>query len=225
MPFAGLPLTVCGAPRKDWSAAAKVHWHSQLNGCPTPAGEGKASSQKFYFYRGCTYHLTYRTAEAANNHDRWLACTLCDSQAELPAGYSEASAWAKAAAPLLQQHAGGGMLVTEEKALGRDYGAFDFTLLVHGAGEEPRRLYFDVDGETHEEACWDTAAGQQWERDRAKDEAAWEAGLMLVRLHYSDLKFWAATIQKAVAVARRQQRHRLLWYTKAHGLEGRCQPL
>lgn len=190
-----------------------------------PEGIGKASREKFYFYRGCTFHLTYRTAEAANKHDRWLACILCDGEADLPAGYKEASAWAKAAAPLLQQHAGGLELVIEEKALGPDYGAFDFALLVRSEGGELRKVYFDADGETHDEACWDTTAGQQRQRDREKDEAAWEAQLMLVRVHYSDLAFWPATIQQAVAVAKQRRRHRLLWYTKSHGLAGRSQAL
>lgn len=126
---------------------------------------------------------------------------------------------------MLEQHAGGQPLITEVKALGPEYGPFDLALLVRAEGGEVRKVYFDVDGETHDEQYQDTTAGQQWVRDRRKDDAAWDGGLMLVRLHHSDSKFWQSTISKAFALASKQQCYRLVWYTKGHGLRGRQAPL
>lgn len=150
-----------------------------------------------------------------------MACTLCDKQAELPDGYKEASEWVKAAVPLIQQHSGGELLVTEERALGHTFGPFDLVLLLRSEGGELRKLYFDVDGEKHDENYCDMSGSDQWLVDRRKDNAAWRAGMMLVRLHYKDLSFWPQTISQAVAVAQRRQRHRLLLYTKGHGLRGK----
>ena len=84
---------------------------------------------------------------------------------------------------------------------------------------------FEVDGEQHEEQCYDTEAEKQWERDRLKDKAAWQEGLMLVRLHCGDLKYWEDTISRAIGLAKQQRPYKLLWYTKSHGLQGKQSPL
>lgn len=188
-------------------------------------GLSSTSRERFYFYRGCTFHLTYRTAEAANKHDRWLACTICDGQADLPHGYKEASDWAKLAAPMLAKHAVRGEVITEPRTLGKEWGPFDFGVLVCAEGGALRMVYFEVDGEQHEEQYHETTAGEQWDRDRQKDEKAWRAGVMLVRLHYSDSKFWEDTISRAIGLAKQQRPYKLLWYTKGHGLRGKHSPL
>ncbi len=131
----------------------------------------------------------------------------------------------KEAAALIEQHAEGRPLITETRALGKAFGPFDVALLVRACGGALRMLYFDVDCETHEEQCHDTGPAQQWVRDRRKDKAAWRAGLMLVRLHYSDKTYWGDTIMRAVGIAQQQRPHRLLWYTKHHGLRGKQRPL
>lgn len=91
---------------------------------------------------------------------------MCDSQEELPKGYQEASPWVQAAAARLQQHAQGVPLITEERALGHDFGPFDFAVLVRSESGEFRKVYVDVDAETHEEQCLDVGAQLQRERDR-----------------------------------------------------------
>lgn len=139
------------------------------------------------------------------------------SQHDLPPTAPRPSAYASIAEPLVRAFASQPWLVTEWRVLRMHYGGFDFSMPVLAANGEQRWVHVDVDGETHaSRARQGSSVGEQQSRDREKDEAAWRAGLMLVRLHHNDLPLWQRLLKLAAWHARQPQRRRFILYTKSY---------
>lgn len=107
--------------------------------------------------------------------------------------------------------------------LGGKLGASDF-IFAAAAGSEPRWVAVEVDGETHFRKPRGGSSQQQRRRqDREKDEAAWAAGLPLVRLHYADRHEWRHALAAARLYAQQGCRH-LLLYTGSYASPSRLIP-
>jgi hypothetical protein len=159
-----------------------------------------------------------------NKTGSWDNCVYCSSNQHLPAGWHEPSYYAQEADVLLRQLTGVELVITEAKVLKGTFGAFDFSLLLAPpqAGLPYRRLEVEVDPEQHfAKDMYSTTAQQQRARDRAKDEAAWQAGRCLVRLHWQDCARWHKTLRHAVDRATWRQRMRFVMYTISYGLRDR----
>jgi hypothetical protein len=74
-------------------------------------------------------------------------------------------------------------------------------------------VHVEVVGETQSCKGWEggTAAAQQ-ARDREKDDMAWDAKLMLVRLQHRDLMEWARVLRAAAILAARSRQGRFIFY-------------
>lgn len=158
------------------------------------------------------------TPEAANKGEAWC---LCPHHPQ-PGQQRTASSHEQHALPLVAALAAGGLWATDSKMLGRHKGASDF-IFVAAPGCPPRWVAVEVDGETHFEQPDSRSTRAQRERqDREKDEAAWAAGLPLVRLHHLDKGTWAWALAAARCYVAAGCRRLLLYteeYTKASRLE------
>lgn len=162
--------------------------------------------------------LACLTAEAANKHEGWQWCVYHSSQQELPLTAPRPSAYAVLAEALVHAFASEPWVATEWRALRQHHGGFDFSMPVLAANGQRRWVHVDVDGETHtSRARQGSSLGQQQARDRRKDEAAWGAHLMLVRLHHADIPLWGRLLRLAACYARHERRQRFILYTKSYG--------
>lgn len=121
--------------------------------------------------------------------------------------------------------ASGPYLVTEWRALrgAERHGGYDFAMPVRPTGGASLRwVHVEVDGQTHTSHAWQGGfVKDQQAKDRDKDEAAWAAGHMLVRLHHDDLLEWGRRLKVAAYVAAQQREHRFIMYTKSYRLANR----
>lgn len=98
---------------------------------------------------------------------------------------------------LLRAFASDSFLVTEWRALRGTYGAFDFSMPVR-VGTQLRWVHVEVDGQGHTSKAWQSSnLEEQQSRDREKDVAARERGMMLVRLHHMDICGWGRLLKAA----------------------------
>ena len=140
------------------------------------------------------------------------------------------SSYARLAEGLVRAASSESYIATEWRALrGGSYGGFDFSFPVRAASGEIRWVHVDVDGQGHTQRGLhgETVTDQQ-ARDREKDDAAWAAKLMLVRLHHRDLREWFPRLRAAAYVAAQPRQGRFVFYTKSHrelGLSTKTEPL
>lgn len=71
----------------------------------------------------------------------------------------------------------------------------------------------------------DTTVGQQRAVDRRKDEAAWQQGRCLLRLHWQDSSRWYRSLLDAVRRATLPHRNCFVLYTISYGLTNRVGPV
>lgn len=166
------------------------------------------------------------TADAANKRDSWQRCIYCDRATEGEEESSKASSFARAAEKLLRGFTPFPFLGTESKVLRGKFGAFDFSLALHTPAGL-RWLHAEVDGQTHfSKPRKGETVGAQKDVDRRKDEAAWEQGQLLVRLHYLDQGVWDQALRQAVHHAMQPGTARFIIYTRSYwqlGLQNRVQ--
>lgn len=190
-----------------------------------------ADNAQYFFRRHCSQCLACLTAQGANKGGglaTWQWCTYHPGHHRLPQDLPTPSFFATLAEGLVRALASEPFIVTEWRALrgAERHGAFDFSMPVRPRlGPSLRWVHIEVDGQTHTSRGWQGAAveGQQ-AKDREKDEAAWAAGHMLVRLHHRDLLEWGRRLKVAAYLAAQQREHRFILYTKSYGLASRGEP-
>lgn len=207
---------------KEWASLAVSNWH-EINS-PYEAGcVGADSRRKFIWHRVCRCHAAELTVQAANAA-AFGPCIYCTHPDSLPAGWSPASEHARYAAKLVQAHPSVLLVITEAKVLNGTRGGFDFSLLLRGTpgSADERRLEIDVDGPQHfTKDMYDTTAEAQRAADARKDEAAWEQGRCMLRLHYQDTGRWARAIDRAIHLATEPSKKKFQRYTGSYAKPNR----
>ena len=220
-------LAVLVLQAKPWLTETVNYWATDINAGPVPSGLGTDSRRTYAWQRQCRQHFAELTVQAANKSGSWVNCIYCQRQESLPKGWHVASYYAATAAELLRLVRGVRHIFTEAKVLKGTCGAFDFSLVLCPGqqGQEERRLEVEVDGEQHfSKPMHGTTANQQRAADRRKDEAAWQHGRCLVRLHYLDSSRWLQVLQDAVRRATLPHRNRFIIYSTSYGLRNRVGP-
>lgn len=190
-----------------------------------------SDSKQYFFWRQCRLCLACITAQGANKaggEATWQWCIYHPEHQALPKGLPTPSFFATLAEGLMRGFASEPFLVTEWRALRgpKKRGAYDLSMPVRPRGGGSLRwVHVEVDGQTHTCQPWQgTTVEEQQAKDRDKDEAAWEAGHMLVRLHHSDLLEWGRRLKVAAYLAAQQREYRFILYSKSYGLASRGEP-
>lgn len=123
----------------------------------------------------------------------------------------------KDAAKLLEAIAPSLAIITQERAMGRSFGPFDFTVVLCPYGAQ-RRLEIEVDGEQHsKKEYYGTTVLEQKTKDAAKEEQAWREGRSVVRLHHADHAQWREKLRRAFAYASRRRALKFIMFTQSYG--------
>lgn len=201
------------------------------------------------FERACSKCYACITVEAANKSSAWHFCKFHCSVDEPPCSEEGrpakrrrvASSHEKEAEQLVRDILNPDFLVTECRAIPgpKKFGGMDISVPVQ-VGSQLRWLHVEVDGEQHgkhnqlhsqeqgqqhtQQLGWgNVSAAEQQLRDRKRDDAALEHGLMMVRLHFDDMPWWGARLTGAHKLACQDSRWRFVLYTKSHGLKDKAE--